>query len=117
MTTQRKPIMMQNVSEYFRHVRELVAILLSLTADAVCYLRLCLLPSPILAAEHLFLRQPLGRFAALYTRCPIIFVWRDAPFLVVCITNIDLKNELPDFSCRRGSKGEVDYGPSRRSHL
>ena len=33
-----EPIMMQNVSGLFRHVRQLVAILLSLIVDAMCYL-------------------------------------------------------------------------------
>jgi hypothetical protein len=36
--------------------------LLSLIVDAVCYLGLCLRPSPTLAAEDLFLRKPLALY-------------------------------------------------------
>jgi hypothetical protein len=49
--------MMQNVSVFFRHVREPVAMLLVLIADTVRYVGLCLRPSPALAAENLFLRK------------------------------------------------------------
>ena len=52
--------MMQNVSVFFRHVRELVAMFLVLIADAVRYVGLCLRPSPALAAENLFLRKQLA---------------------------------------------------------
>jgi hypothetical protein len=53
--------MIRNVSECFRHVREMVAMLLSPITDAMCYLGLCLRPrpSPTLAAENLFLRKQL----------------------------------------------------------
>jgi transposase InsO family protein len=54
--------MMRNVSECFRHVRVQVAMLLSLIADAVRYMRLCLRPSPALAAENLFLRKQLALY-------------------------------------------------------
>jgi hypothetical protein len=54
--------MMRNVSGLFRHVRQLVAMLLSFSVEAVCYLGLCLGPSPILAAENLFLRQQLALY-------------------------------------------------------
>jgi transposase InsO family protein len=54
--------MIRNVSACFRHVREQVAVLLSLIVDAVCYLGLCLRPSPILAAENLFLRKQLALY-------------------------------------------------------
>jgi predicted signal transduction protein with EAL and GGDEF domain len=54
--------MMQNVSVFFRHVREPVATLLVLIADAVRYLGLCLRPSPALAAENLFLRKQLALY-------------------------------------------------------
>jgi putative transposase len=36
--------------------------LLSLIIDAVCYLGLCLCPSPALAAENLFLRKQLALY-------------------------------------------------------
>jgi putative transposase len=54
--------MMRNVSSLFRPVHELVAMLLSLIVDAMCYLKLCLRPSPTLAAENLFLRQQLALY-------------------------------------------------------
>ena len=54
--------MMHNVSECFRHVRKQVAMLLSLIADALRYLGLCLRPSPVLAAENLFLRKQLALY-------------------------------------------------------
>jgi transposase InsO family protein len=54
--------MMRNVSECFHHIRELVAMLLSLIADAVRYVGLCLRPSPALAAETLFLRKQLALY-------------------------------------------------------
>ena len=53
---------MQNVSVFFRHVRELVAMFLVLIADAVRYVGLCLRPSPALAAENLFLRKQLALY-------------------------------------------------------
>jgi len=55
-------IMMRNVSEQFRCIREPVAMLLALIADAMRYLRLCLRPSPALAAENLFLRKQLALY-------------------------------------------------------
>ena len=54
--------MMLNVSNLFRHIREQIAMLLTLIADAMRYLRLCLRPSPALAAENLFLRKQLALF-------------------------------------------------------
>jgi transposase InsO family protein len=51
--------MMWNVSGLFRHVRHLASMLISFIVDAVCYLGLCLRPSPVLAAENLFLRKQL----------------------------------------------------------
>jgi len=53
---------MRNVSGQFRHVCQLVSTLLSLIADAVYYLGLCLCPSPRLAAENLFLRKQLALY-------------------------------------------------------
>ena len=53
---------MRNVSEYFRPFREPIAMLLSLIADALRYLGLCLRPSPALAAENLFLRKQLALY-------------------------------------------------------
>ena len=53
---------MQNVSTVFRHIREQVAMLLSLIVDALRYLSLCLRPSPALAAENLFLRKQLALY-------------------------------------------------------
>jgi transposase InsO family protein len=55
-------IMMCHVSEHFHHIREPVAMLLSLIADAVRYLGLCLRPNPALAAENLFLRKQLALY-------------------------------------------------------
>lgn len=53
---------MRNVSELFRHVRQLASMLISFIVDAVCYLGLCLRPSPALAAENLFLRKQLALY-------------------------------------------------------
>src|SRR5215471_7570205 len=53
---------MRNVSGQFRHVCHLASVLLSLIVDAACYLGLCLRPSPILAAENLFLRKQLALY-------------------------------------------------------
>ena len=53
---------MRNVLECFGHVRKQVVMLLSLIADAVRYLALCLHPSPALAAENLFLRKQLALY-------------------------------------------------------
>jgi putative transposase len=54
--------MMWNVSDLFRHVRQLASMLISFIVDAVCYLGLCLRPSPALAAENLFLRKQLALY-------------------------------------------------------
>jgi hypothetical protein len=54
--------MMRNVSDLFRHVRQLASMLILLSVDAVCYLGLCLRPSPALAAENLFLRKQLALY-------------------------------------------------------
>ena len=54
--------MTRNVSQCFGHVREPLAMLLSLIADALRYLGLCLRPSPALAAENLFLRKQLALY-------------------------------------------------------
>lgn len=48
---------MRNVSGYMCHIIQLASMLLKLIIDAVCYLGLCLRPSPTLAAENLFLRK------------------------------------------------------------
>jgi transposase InsO family protein len=53
---------MYNASELFHRVRQLASMLLSLIIDAVCYLGLCLCPSPALAAENLFLRKQLALY-------------------------------------------------------
>ena len=53
---------MRNVSDLFRHVRQLATMLISFIVDAVCYLGLCLRPSPALAAENLFLRKQLALY-------------------------------------------------------
>src|SRR5215471_11592895 len=53
---------MRNISGRFRQLRQLVSTLLSLIIDAVCYLGLCLRPSPALAAENLFLRKQLALY-------------------------------------------------------
>jgi len=44
--------MMRNVLDLLRHVRQLVSMLISFIVDAVCYLGLCLRPSPAVAAEY-----------------------------------------------------------------
>jgi putative transposase len=54
--------MMRNISDKFRHLCQLASMLLSLIVDAVCYLGLCLRPSPALAAENLFLRKQLALY-------------------------------------------------------
>src|SRR5215470_3654397 len=54
--------MMRNVSDLFRHVRQLASMLISLSVDAGCYLGLCLRPSPTLVAENLFLRKQLALY-------------------------------------------------------
>jgi hypothetical protein len=54
---------MRNISGRFRQLHRWVSTLLSLIIDAVCYLRLCLRPSPALAAETLFLRKQLALYA------------------------------------------------------
>jgi putative transposase len=53
---------MRNISGRFRQLHQLVSTLLSLIIDAVCYLGLCLRPSPALAAETLFLRKQLALY-------------------------------------------------------
>jgi len=42
------------------HVLHLAGTLLTLLVDVVCFLRLCLRPAPVLAAENLFLRKQLA---------------------------------------------------------
>jgi len=53
---------MRHISGRFRQLHQLVSILLLLIIDAVCYLGLCLRPSPALAAENLFLRKQLALY-------------------------------------------------------
>ena len=53
---------MRNVSALFRYVRQQATMLISFIVDAVCYLGLCLRPSPALAAENLFLRRQLALY-------------------------------------------------------
>ena len=53
---------MRKVSGRFHHVCQLASIFLSLFVDALCYLGLCLRPSPTLAAENLFLRKQLALY-------------------------------------------------------
>jgi hypothetical protein len=53
---------MYNASGPVCRVPQRASILLSLIADAVCYLGLCLRPSPALAAENLFLRKQLALY-------------------------------------------------------
>jgi predicted signal transduction protein with EAL and GGDEF domain len=55
-------IMMRNISGKFRHFCQLASMLLSLIVDAVCYLGLCIRPSPAMAAENLFLRKQLALY-------------------------------------------------------
>src|SRR5215831_10764261 len=54
--------MMRNVSDLFRHGCQLASMLISFIVDVVCYLGLCLRPSPALAAENLFLRKQLALY-------------------------------------------------------
>jgi putative transposase len=54
--------MMRNVSDLLRYVCQLASMLISFIGDAVCYLGLCLRPSPALAAENLFLRKQLALY-------------------------------------------------------
>ena len=54
--------MMRYVLGSFRHLCQRASMLLSLIANAVCYLGLCLRPSPVLAAENLFLRKQLALY-------------------------------------------------------
>ena len=54
--------MMQKLSHRFRHCMALTAVLLTLVADIVRFLRLCLRPRPTLAAENLFLRKQLALY-------------------------------------------------------
>ena len=53
---------MRKVSGRFGHAFQLAFMLLLLTVDALCYLELCLHPSPPLAAENLFLRKHLALY-------------------------------------------------------
>ena len=53
---------MRHVLVCFGHVREPVAMLLSLIADGLRYVGLSLRPSPSLAAENLFLRKQLALY-------------------------------------------------------
>ena len=87
---------MQKVSDQSRRLYQLVSMLLRLIVDAGGYLRLCLRPSPILAAENLFLRQQLAlyqerqvtpRWATHATRMALVwlgqwFDWRRALVIV-----------------------------------
>jgi transposase InsO family protein len=54
--------MMRNVLDLLRHVRQLVSMLISFIVDAVCYLGLCLRPTPAVAAENLYLRKQLALY-------------------------------------------------------
>jgi hypothetical protein len=70
---------MRNVSVRLRHICQLATMLLSLIIDALCYLGLCLRPSPALAAENLFLRKQLALYQALQAkprRATTPFDWR-----------------------------------------
>ena len=53
---------MLNYSLRLRHLIQLTAMLLALAFDALCFLGLCLRPSPTLAAENLFLRKQLALY-------------------------------------------------------
>lgn len=54
--------MTRNVLGLFHRVRKRAAVLLSLIADAICYLGLCLRPASALAAENLLLRKQLAQY-------------------------------------------------------
>jgi hypothetical protein len=54
--------MVRNVSDLFRHVRQLASMLIAFIIDAVSYLGLCLRPRLALAAENLFLRKQLALY-------------------------------------------------------
>ena len=53
---------MRKISDLLHDVYQLAPMLLSLIVDAICYLGLCLRPSPALAAENLFLRKQLALY-------------------------------------------------------
>jgi putative transposase len=53
---------MQKLSRRLRHLMELMAMLLTLAVDTVCFLRLCLRSPAALAAENLFLRKQLTMY-------------------------------------------------------
>ena len=50
---------MTRYTRLLHHVLHLVGTLLTLLIDVVRFLRLCLRPTPVLAAENLFLRKQL----------------------------------------------------------
>ena len=51
---------MTRCSHLFHHVLSLTGTLLTLLVDGIRFLRLCLRPAPVLAAENLFLRKQLA---------------------------------------------------------
>jgi putative transposase len=51
---------MTRYTRLLHHALHLAGILLTLLVDVVCFLRLCLRPAPVLAAENLFLRKQLA---------------------------------------------------------
>jgi hypothetical protein len=53
---------MRNFSGLFQTIRQLASILIKLSADAWCFLVLCLRPAPAFAAENLFLRKQLALY-------------------------------------------------------
>jgi hypothetical protein len=53
---------LRNFSGLFQTIRQLASILIKLSADAWCFLVLCLRPTPALAAENLFLRKQLALY-------------------------------------------------------
>ncbi|MDH3603165.1 MAG: hypothetical protein OEU26_26425, partial [Candidatus Tectomicrobia bacterium] len=53
---------MRKISDRYDPFCQLASMLLRLVVDAGCYLGLCLRPSPILAAENLFLRKQLALY-------------------------------------------------------
>jgi hypothetical protein len=70
---------MQKVSGQSRHVCQLASMLLSLIVDAMCFLALCLRPSPILAAGNLFLRKQLALYQEHRQSFRLFWRWKSQP--------------------------------------
>jgi hypothetical protein len=94
---------MRNVSDQFRHFFQLASMLLKLIVDAVCYLGLCLRPSPILAAENLFLRKQL----ALYQERQQSIPWNFAPNWPKVVPGRVAPEPVPERPTRTGTAARL----------